>query len=74
MIDMRYFNYSHLPEELQQISKEIYLVARYMNNHLSDCAEKTAGLRKLLEAKDCFVRAQLFRKWKEEENQQHMEW
>jgi hypothetical protein len=27
--------------------------------HLPDSAEKSAGLRKLLEAKDCFVRASL---------------
>ena len=26
-------------------------------DELPDCAEKSAGLRKLLEAKDCFVRA-----------------
>jgi hypothetical protein len=30
-----------------------------MDEVLTESAEKTAGLRKLLEAKDCFVRAKL---------------
>jgi len=30
-----------------------------MNKDLPNCAEKSAGLRKLLEAKDCFVRASI---------------
>lgn len=32
-------------------------MAEKMDAMLPDGAEKTAGLRKLLEAKDCFVRA-----------------
>ncbi len=34
-------------------------VARQMHDTLPRSAEKSAGLRKLLEAKDCFVRAAL---------------
>ena len=30
-----------------------------MDEYIHHCPEKTAGLRKLLEAKDCFVRAHL---------------
>lgn len=56
---MKYFDYKHLPEHLQVVSKSIHDVAHAMNESLPDCAEKTAGLRKLLEAKDCFVRAAL---------------
>lgn len=55
---MRYFEYGHLPEHLQRISKLIGDLAKTMDE-LPDCAEKSAGLRKLLEAKDCFVRAAL---------------
>lgn len=33
-----------------------------MDAQLPDCAEKSAGMRKLLEAKDCFVRAALEKK------------
>lgn len=56
---MRYFEYEHLPEKLQQISGPIGLLAISMDETLPHCPEKTAGLRKLLEAKDCFVRAAL---------------
>jgi hypothetical protein len=54
-----YFTYTHLPERLQPISKACFDLALLMETTLPDGAEKTAGLRKLLEAKDCFVRANL---------------
>jgi len=55
-----YFSYEHLPEgKLRETSKSCTELAFDMVNRLPDCAEKTAGLRKLLEAKDCFVRAAL---------------
>jgi hypothetical protein len=53
---MKYFAYNHLPEKLQEISKPIGDLARQMCDSLPDCAERQAGLRKLLEAKDCLVR------------------
>lgn len=53
---MQYFEYSHLPEKLQEVSKPICELALEMDKTLSDGPEKSAGLRKLLEAKDCFVR------------------
>lgn len=56
---MKYFRSEHLPTPLSDISSEIEEVAHTMNDLLPDCAEKSAGLRKLLEAKDCFVRAKL---------------
>jgi hypothetical protein len=56
---MRFFEYSHLPEKLQKVSKPIADLAQQMDSELPDGAEKSAGLRKLLEAKDCFVRAEL---------------
>lgn len=56
---MKYFEYAHLPEKLQAVSKPIALLAKQMDENLPDCAEKSAGLRKLLEAKDCLVRAAL---------------
>lgn len=58
-MNMKYFDYEHLPEKLQKVSKPIGDVARQMNDTLPDSAEKTVGLRKLLEAKDCLVRAAL---------------
>lgn len=56
---MQYFAYSHLPEHLQGVSRGIYDIARKMHDGLPENAERNAGLRKLLEAKDCFVRAKL---------------
>ena len=56
---MKYFEYAHLPERLQDVSRPIGDLARLMDNQLPDCAEKSAGLRKLLECKDAFVRAAL---------------
>ena len=56
---MRYFEHDHLPENLQAISKPIGDIARQMDETLPDSAEKTAGLRKLLEANDCLMRASL---------------
>lgn len=56
---MKYFEYAHLPTHLQEVSKPIGDLAHQMNDQLPDGPEKSAGLRKLLEAKDCLVRAKL---------------
>ena len=55
----KYFQFEHLPEHVKEISKPIAELAKLMNESLPDGAEKSAGMRKLLEAKDCFVRARL---------------
>lgn len=52
----KFFAYDHLPEPLRTISERSYLLAEEMLWYLPDCPELRAGLRKLLEAKDCFVR------------------
>lgn len=56
---IQFFDYMHLPPHLKNISKSICDLAHEMNDKLPDGPEKTAGMRKLLEAKDCFVRAAL---------------
>ena len=57
---LHHFKYKHLPEKLQKVSKPVGELARKMAYDESlDGPELTAGLRKLLEAKDCFVRAAL---------------
>jgi hypothetical protein len=53
---LRHFQTSHLPFELAAVSNECRILAETMAVRL-DGPELTAGLRKLLEAKDCFVRA-----------------
>lgn len=54
---LRYFEWSHLPERLQGFSAPFAELAREIVDSLPDGPELTAGLRKLLEAKDCIVRA-----------------
>lgn len=56
---LQFFTYQHLPAHLQDVSKSICYLAHEMNDKLPDGPEKSAGMRKLLEAKDCFVRAAL---------------
>lgn len=55
---LKFFRYEHLPEKLQEVSKPFADLAQQMAGKF-DGPELTAGLRKLLEAKDCMVRAAL---------------
>lgn len=54
---LRYFYYAHLPAFLQDASKPFCDLARHMVETLPRNAERTVALRKLLEAKDAAVRA-----------------
>lgn len=56
---MRYFTHGHLPGPLAEVSIPICELAEKMEAVLPNGPEKSAGLRKLLEAKDCFVRARI---------------
>ena len=56
----QYFTYEHLPPHLRPVSEACAtLVTVILNEIPVDSPELTTGLRKLLEAKDCFVRAAL---------------
>ena len=56
---LNHFSYAHLPQYLQDVSARICDAAIWLDKELlEDNEEKQVGLRKLLEAKDCFVRAQ----------------
>nr|WP_275665403.1 hypothetical protein [Ignatzschineria cameli] len=55
----KFFTYKHLPPHLQAVSGPICEMALELDDKLPNSAEKSAGLRKLLEAKDCMVRAAL---------------
>lgn len=56
---MQFFAWEHLPAHLQEISRPVGELATRMAESLPKNAETSAGLRKLLEAKDCFVRARI---------------
>lgn len=45
--------------KLQAVAKPLGLLAAQLESLLPDGPEKSAGMRKLLEAKDCFVRTAL---------------
>jgi hypothetical protein len=49
------FDYDHLPPYLREVSKPCAELAQAMIDRLPDGPELSAGLRKLREAKDCFV-------------------
>ena len=54
-----FFSFSHLPGHLREVAKPVCVLFEQMSDALPDGTEKEAGMRKLLEAKDCFVRAKL---------------
>ncbi len=54
---LQFFAYSHLPEEMQAISKPFGELAERVHLVLPRNAERSVALRKLLEAKDAAVRA-----------------
>ena len=56
---MKFFECDHLPMPPFNIAIKFKTLAESLDEHLPDGPEKSAGLRKLLEAKDCMVRAAL---------------
>ena len=55
---IKYFKFEHLTNpKLREISELCAILASVMEDRLPENPEKSAGMRKLLEAKDCFVRA-----------------
>lgn len=53
-----FFEYEHLPPHLQRVSLEFHKLAHQIASGPQN-AETTVALRKLLEAKDAAVRAQI---------------
>lgn len=58
---LQFFTYAHLPSELRVVSEPFCDLAIVLVNILPRNPERTVALRKLLEAKDCAVRAVLFK-------------
>ena len=58
---LQFFAYDHLPDHLQKVSGTFWTLANYIVTQLPDNPERAMALRKLLEAKDCAVRAKLFK-------------
>jgi hypothetical protein len=58
---IQFFQYAHLKPNLQAVSRPFCELAEQLDGTLAENPEKTTALRKLLEAKDCAVRAVLFK-------------
>lgn len=56
---LRYFHYAHLPASLQVVSVKFFELACSILALLPRNAERSVALRKLLEAKDAAVRANI---------------
>ena len=57
---LQFFDYAHLPADLQQISRPFHTLACEIVSNLPRNPERSVALRKLLEAKDAAVRAKLY--------------
>jgi hypothetical protein len=57
---LQFFKYEHLPEHLAKVSQPFCEMAEGIVRGLPRNPERTVALRKLLESKDCAVRAVLY--------------
>lgn len=58
----QFFAFNHLAPELREVSEPFAHLAQLIDMALPENPEKSTAFRKLLEAKDCAVRARLFKK------------
>lgn len=58
---LQFFEYGHLPAHMQDTSRMFHELAHAMVASLPRNPERTMALRRLLEAKDCAVRAVIFK-------------
>lgn len=57
---LQFFRYSHLPKDLQEVSRPFWDLANLLVTNLPENAEKTVAIRKLLEAKESALRASIY--------------
>ena len=58
---LQWFAYEHLPEPLRSVSSEFRIIAEKIVRVVPRNPERIVALRKLLEAKDCAVRALIYK-------------
>lgn len=58
---LQFFEFGHLPEHLQVVSSKFYEAAHSLIALVPRNPERTVALRKLMEAKDCAVRAMIYK-------------
>lgn len=59
---LRFFEYDHLPKHLQSVAEDFEKLALIMLATLPDNEQRTMAFQRLLEAKDCAVRAKIMEK------------
>jgi len=57
---LKWFEYGHLPSEMQDVSKPFSDLAEGICGNIQPGPERTTALRKLLESKDAAVRAKIY--------------
>lgn len=60
MSAISWFEFEHLPTPLREVAEPIQELAHMMLDNVMYSEQLELGLQRLLEAKDCFVRARLF--------------
>ena len=58
---LQFFECEHLPPNLRAVAEHFRTLAWWQLMNLPENPERTAGLRKLLEAKDCAVRSVIYK-------------
>jgi len=58
---LQFFEFGHLPPHLAEVSKPFFQLAGNLMYLVPQNEERRMALRKLLEAKDCAVRAKLLK-------------
>jgi ferritin-like protein len=58
---LQFFGFAHLPRPLQEVSRPFHDLANKIAGELPENPERHEALRKLLEAKDCAVRALIYK-------------
>lgn len=58
---LQFFEYDHLPARLAEVSMPFCKLAHHICETLPQNPERTVALRKLLESKDCAVRALIYK-------------
>jgi hypothetical protein len=57
---LQFFRHAHLPPQLAEIVQPFWAMAASIIDHIPRNPERSVALRKLLEAKDCAVRAAIY--------------
>jgi hypothetical protein len=58
---MQFFKYEHLPPQLQEVVRPFAVMAAHLVETLPHNPESTVAMRKLMESKDCALRAYTFK-------------